>query len=525
MYNKNRIKIGIIGAGPNGLASALPFLKEKNKFEVTIISSGKSLYDKDIIKLQNYLNSVDINEKHKFWEKNVPKSKSLIPKKLFFGKSEVYENFEKDLEVPKNIEFDISHTLGGLSNVWGANVSEISNNDLSKFRYPQNLNYYLKKITSIYPISGFADDNDTNKSIVYNKIPLNYCEQAKDIIHSYNKNRNFFLKKKIRFGYSKLAVSTFDTEKNSKIVSSGLEMYGCHNNSVFNSLHPIYKLKDEINIIEDTYVKEIMHNEHNIEILCKDLNNKQVNFNFDKLILAAGTMNTSKLVLKLLSKYNKKSLTIKDSQKYFFLYFTSTKSIINEEKTTTGLSQIFAQTEINNNTFHIQLYHSFLLLRDTLNNYIPNFLVKIIFKLFNFILGRLMIGVVYFPEEISNHMKMTYDDKIKKFKLIALKNKKFSVKYILKIYAKLFSCLFKLKSLPLPIFIRSKIGVSQHFGSSLPPCENETIGNTLKNGELAFYKNIYVTDCSSLNRIPSTPPTFISMSNAYRISENITKNC
>ena len=99
------------------------------------------------------------------------------------------------------------------------------------------------------------------------------------------------------------------------------------------------------------------------------------------------------------------------------------------------------------------------------------------------------------------------------------------VKYILKIYAKLFSCLFKLKSLPLPIFIRSKIGVSQHFGSSLPPCENETIGNTLKNGELAFHKNIYVTDCSSLNRIPSTPPTFISMSNAYRISENITKNC
>ena len=122
-------------------------------------------------------------------------------------------------------------------------------------------------------------------------------------------------------------------------------------------------------------------------------------------------------------------------------------------------------------------------------------------------------------------IKPIYDDKIKKFKLIALKNKKFSVKYILKIYAKLFSCLFKLKSLPLPIFIRSKIGVSQHFGSSLPPCENETIGNTLKNGELAFHKNIYVTDCSSLNRIPSTPPTFISMSNAYRISENITKNC
>ena len=50
-----KIKIAIIGAGPNGIASAMPFLEHKDKFDVTLISSGESLFSEEIIISQKIL--------------------------------------------------------------------------------------------------------------------------------------------------------------------------------------------------------------------------------------------------------------------------------------------------------------------------------------------------------------------------------------------------------------------------------------------------------------------------------------
>ena len=98
-----KIKIGIIGAGPSAIAAAIPFLKEKNKFEVNMISSGESLFTEEVINLQNYLKSLDRDSQHKYWENKEYTSKELIPKKLFFGKTKVYNDVEDDLEVSSQL--------------------------------------------------------------------------------------------------------------------------------------------------------------------------------------------------------------------------------------------------------------------------------------------------------------------------------------------------------------------------------------------------------------------------------------
>ena len=81
---KNKIKICVIGAGPNGLASVIPFLDNLEKFEVTMISSGSSLFTDDILKMQNYLKSLNRDQQHKFWEEKKFSTKQLIPKKSLF---------------------------------------------------------------------------------------------------------------------------------------------------------------------------------------------------------------------------------------------------------------------------------------------------------------------------------------------------------------------------------------------------------------------------------------------------------
>ena len=50
---------------------------------------------------------------------------------------------------------------------------------------------------------------------------------------------------------------------------------------------------------------------------------------------------------------------------------------------------------------------------------------------------------------------------------------------------------------------------------------NPNIGECDINGKLEGTQNIYIADSSSLKRIPSTPPTLLTMSNAQFISSKI----
>lgn len=522
MENK-KIKIGIIGSGPNGIAAAIPFLSHKDKFEVTVVSSGKNLFTDEIKQLQKDLNESDRENKHKFWESNLKKNKqkSVVPKKLFFGSNSIYNEITKDIKKKENVDYEISHSLGGLSNVWGANVAPLSKNDITRFS-EQDLSKEFSKITKLFPIAGCEDDIDKGSpyNICYNKNSLMYTSQTTKIINMYKNNRDSFLKKNFRVGYSKLAVQTDKNDIDRICENTGLEIYGCSKNSIFNSLFILEEIKKDIILYDNTLVDEIEYK--NNSIILKTNHEGEISERvFQKVIIAAGTIGTAKLALKLLNKYEKRSLSIMDSQKYFFLYFTLFKSKKNEEKNTIGLSQIFMQTEIDDHTFHFQLYNSIVLIKNSINTLFSKYISYFILNVFDFFLSRIMIGVVYFPEEISHRMNISYDNDKNSFLIKKLNNPNFSSKYILLIFIKLSKFFLKLKSIPIPYFIRSKVGISQHFGSSLPPSDKYEIGKTNLDGELMPFKNIYISDCSSLSRIPATPPTYLSMSNALRISNNI----
>jgi len=490
--------------------------------DITVITSGKSLFIDEVKKKIQDLQQMTKEERYNFWvnEAQDTDPAGIIPKKLFFGKDIVYS--KKNMKINKNIEFDISHSIGGLSNVWGANVTDISKNDKSKFNDGlADLEKYLIKVTEKFKIAGEYDDIDDGKNTLkYYSKKLNYCCQAHYIYKKYKENSNFFFKKNIRIGLAKLAIKTEGNDNTCE--NCGMCMLGCHKNSIFNSENYFNKIKN-INFFDNSIVENIDEKDNKTFLKITKNNNSTIEY-FDYTFVASGPINTSKLVLKFLNKYNKKSLIIKDSQKYFFLYYVNKNSKRNEEITTTGLSQLFLQTEISKNTFHLQLYHSKILLDLVLKKFKKSKILNLTKKIINFFIKRIMIGVVYFPSEVSDSIVINYEKEKNIFSIFKYKNTKFSNLLIIRILARIFSSSLKLFSFPLPIFIKSKTGISQHFGSCLPMKKKPVIGECSMDGKLFGSENIYIVDASNLPRIPSTPTTFLTMANAYRISENFLKN-
>lgn len=519
MINFNK-EICIIGSGPTAVSLIKAFTKNSENIKITVITTGSFEYLNKFDLIKNKIKKLDKKKKYEYWFKSFLSRDTLVPKKLYFNDVDIYGQKKSFIFDKKKINFDLSYQIGGLTNVWGGNVSNLSKNDFDKYNYEDfKFKKYTKEISKDLNINGKNDDIDYDNQLSYSANRLEYSSQAKFLVKNYYENLPFFKKKKFRIGFAKLAINT--VEEVNKCENCGLCMFGCHKDSIYSASN-FFKIKEKkYNLIDCHKVVEV--NDHNNRVILKIQNENNHKFSkkeFDKVIFASGTMETSAIIIKFLKKkYDKIKLTIKDSTKYFFLFYTK-KKIYNEHLNTVGLSQNFIQTEIKSHTFHIQLYDSNILIKMILRKFLKNKLIDNLFSLFNFFFDRLMVGVVYFPSEISDSFSLDYN--LNSFRLTINKNNKNKFnKFFILLYIKLVSLFTKLKSFPLPLFLKGKVGISQHFGSSLPLKKNPKLGECYINGKLYGANNIYIADTSSLTRIPSTPTTLLTMCHARRIAENI----
>lgn len=506
------INIAIIGSGPTGYAT-YHGLKDNKNLNIKIFSSGENIVNS----IDNFFSYKNLNtdQKYQYFKNQLIQKtrKGLIPKKKFFLSSSTYSK-KNIFEIKKNnkISLDVSNNIGGLSNVWGANVSYLSNLDIKNFPKYNKLKKPFEEITKLISIAGERDNNDTC-NIHYGK-KLQYGSVSDDIIEKYKNNKS--KNKAFRVGYSKLAI---ETKGDKGCENCGLCLYGCHKDSIFSSRFFFNNIRQ---LQENSEIIDITENEKNVTLKIRNSKTKEENEeSFDIIFLCAGVINTSALVLKFLKKKNNiKSLRIKDSTKYHFFSL----SLKREKKNfleAISLSNIFMQCDIDSFTFHSQFYRSklfFDLIFSKFKFFKNNFVEKTLDILSRFIL----IGNVYLPSELSNDIKFKLEKDEIFLEPIVKKNilRKY---YIIRFYIKTFIENLKLGNLIIPFFLSSKIGESQHFGSSLPMKETPNIGETHETGLIMGSKKIYICDTSNLGRIPSTPTTFLAMANALNIAKNFSK--
>ena len=423
-------------------------------FSFSALEIGKKILMID----QGYTNKEkkNLNIQNKYFHPRL-----IDPKNSFINK-----NFKlKNKIVEKNFSSVGSLAIGGLSNVWGGGYWEKmktgnKNNDYKRF-LNKNFRIYTSNKRDTHILTKYLNKNKNNSDLEYRTTKLisyknkSKIYNSKDIINDLKKFPNFKYK----------------------------------NNSFI----------ETIDFINGYYV---LTDDNKQKYKCK------------KLILACGTLGSTRLVLKLKNlKQIKQRLYHNIS--YGFLGFLKKKIKYQEQKKHVASSVIIFKDSNYNCKVSGSIGRYNLEFAKLINIKYP-IIGPFINSILSFFKNRIIIGNLFFPSEFSNseifldtNNNLNIHGKLNN-KLIKLNNK------LIKVFFKSNLSFYKIYFQILPL------GSDAHYSSTISQNSSVVGLKTNKNGELNKYRNLYIVDGSILSsKHLSLFPTFSIMQKSYELAKKI----
>ena len=467
--------------------------KKKNNSEylnTVIIGSGLSALNFiDTFKGKGKeINVISPNYEHKL-EPKYSSNINYLPSQMRDKKIQV-ENFflANNLVNSKKSKIIGSLDFGGLSNYWGLQMDNYITFDdykINKKTKGEIFKNFIELITKYNFIGKFKYKNKIYKNDF--KIP--------DYLEKYvNKKINSFVIKKPLLAFSrKINKNRFFkiNEKKDKC----------------NSLNFLKKIKKKKKIrFHNFYLEDIEKYGKKIKLFCKK-NNKSKTFIVDRIIFAAGTIATTKILMKYL---NIKSEVKVNHHPRLISVYLSKHQIKSNLKFTPSLLQIIGK--IGKNNFSADLRPGNKLITDSIIE-LSSFLYPFKF-LINVLKDRLIFSNILLAPKFSDIYIKNFGDY---FQLYTKKNN--VTKTLSKANKKFFSFLFRNK-IVFPFFKTHfpGIGADFHYFGTLPINSKNKL-SVNENCQLKNHKNIYVIDSSIFNFKSNRYPLGIVMANARRIGK------
>ena len=403
--------------------------------------------------------------------------------------------FSNNINVKNNCKILGSLEFGGLSNYWGLQIDGDINNDIS----------YLKKNTIKEIKQSFFDFLTSNKLLgkyyfkkdkIYNndyKIPKDL-----DLLNNQTKEGLRCYKPILAFTKKKRGVNELKeiNENDNKLVSQNF----------------FKKIKNKKKIRFHNYFVERIYKERNKTIiLCRNING-QKKFIAEKVIMGAGTIATTKIIMDYLDI--KKEVKIKHHPRLISVFLSR-----------------------NSNNSPLNFTPSLLLIKNTEkkdefsgdirpgNKLITNSIMELswIFRpfklLINILKDHLIFSNILLDSSFSNLLIKKDKDSFK----IYSKNLP-TLKELLKRQKKIFKFLLKEKTI-FPIYKNffPGIGADYHYFGTVPMDKTKKKMSVNENCLLSNSKNIYIVDGSVINFKSNKYPLGLVIANARRIGKKLSK--
>lgn len=519
-------EIIIVGSGPSGVAAALGFVE--NGIVPLILDVGHEAPD---VKPPD-MNFNDYRKTNDAFDIMIGRDyevlNHVIDKKTASPKvSSPYMQFvTRDAEThsPVNESASVlqSFAKGGLASAWGAGLYRCVDDDLADLPIDAaDLSPYYDMLTREIGISGDDDDLTPFFGSTEDLLkPVRLSGKMSKLFSAYKKKRGELNAGGIFVGRSRLGVLTSEYDDRSACDYKNLEMWYPDLPYIYTPAFTLDKLIRGKKVLyhKSVMVKSWSREDDLIVVNAQNIkDNTDISFKCKKLVLAAGTINSTKIVLNSKKDFET-SLPLKDNSlvqfPLIFPSFIGSKHEI-DALSLTNLNVIFDMQE-----FNMRLQGSIIELsspaRAVFFEKLP-LSAKDNLTFIRLFLPALAVLFLYMPSRKENEgsIKLKDDGKLEIFNHHGRIHEN-----ILKKVARSF---LKMRVLTHSSFVEPPEHAI-HYGGTLPMVLNpDSDYHCSTEGELYGEPGVHVVDGSGLSFIPAKNLSFTLMANAMRIADIISK--
>lgn len=516
----------IVGSGPSGVAAALGLADNGIVPHMLDVGNEAPAVEPPNVNFYDYRKTHDsfdimIGSEHEVIN-HVMDKKTASPKVSSPYMQFVTRNAEMLSPVGGCASILQSFAKGGLASAWGAGLYRCVDDDLLRLPLTEaDLSPYYDRLTREIGIAGEDDDLTPFFGSAAGLLePVRLSRKMAELYSSYVKKRRELNAEGIFVGRSRLGVLTRNYQGRTACDYHNFEMwypnlpYLYTPSFTLDALIRQRKVVYERSILVRKWTKEgdviVIHAENTAD-------NEKVYYRCKKLILAAGTINSTKIVLRS-KKDIETQLPLKDNSLIQFpLIFLSHvgSSIEKDALSLANLNVIFELKE-----FNVRLQGSMIELsspaRAVFFEKLP-FSVKDNLTFIRLFLPALAVLFLYMPsrDENEGYIKLKGNNELE----ICNQHGKVD-KRILKRVSRAFR---KMGAITFPMFAEPPEHAI-HYGGTLPMMRNPTSDYQCSLfGELHGSAGIHIVDGSLLSYIPAKNLSFTLMANAMRIAYHIAK--
>ena len=453
-----------------------------------------------------------------------------IPKKMVFGSDYFYGKSTSEFPISSvGNPPPFSYALGGLSAGWGAAVLPPKKQDITDWPIDYDrLLGFCSEVLKNAPYSAVDDGLSLSFPLLKkdaNPIRLSY---AQNWFLGRLEGADLLKRDKLVFGQARLMVNGDKNTSSSGCKYCGQCMSGCVYGSIYKASDDIKSWAQEGKIIyrSGMIVKKLTEHESRVELLIEKDGGGETKEEFDKVFLAAGAVNSTRIMIESLGLYNQK-FELKTRGGFVLPLFSIRKIKLSwpDCNTQPGIFLEFTDPAIGN-WVHVQIsLENELVLQRIQGKAKSSFFKR---KISQFISEHLIIAFVNYHSDHAGHYELSLQKDGTNSAINSLISRHVtklpSIRVMLSTAKILLNIFLRVGCLPLFPFAKINAG-AYHVGGTMPmklnPMPDQLETDQL--GRPSGWYRTHIVDTAIFPSLPGTTVGLVAMANAYRIAEESTR--
>jgi ferredoxin len=518
----------ILGTGPASLAAAYAFRRHGVPFEVLDVAFDLEPERENMVQILAATDPRHWLPSHvdSLFPPPITSARGGVEKRLCFGSDFPYQSTNCISYTSTDCKVDVSHSLGGFGNVWGAAILPFPDHDMRDWPISSaDLADSYKNLSEFVPMSAEVDGlNRTFPLPVKDPTALDRSEQTSALLTYLGKHRSTLQNDGVEFGRARVAVDSSGGPNTCRYCGYCLD--GCAYGALFNPRLFWKNLEAEgLKIHKGFYALEFQEQSDGVVLSAIDVKDGSVRqIRAGRVFAGMGAIPTTRFIARSIKLLNT-PIQLHDSQYFFFPLLSYRKA--KDVAVRFTLAELFAEIlnpKISDYYVHFQIYGLSKMFRETLRSTLPSGLRDSF--LLDSLASRFYLFQGFLNSADSGHLEMTITSSQPARDEVHIRGvaNPAAVRVAKKAQALLRREVAGFGVIP-PLYLTMvPPGRSFHAGGSFPmggkdhPFTSDLIGRP------AGLNRVHILDASMLPTGPASTITYTAMANSDRVVNETFRN-